>query len=260
MEVIIKPDAGAVTKEADGLFHQQLRARPASVLGLATGTTPLGLYRELVALHEKGELDFSQVTTFNLDEYVGLGREHPQSYHFYMRRNLFSKINVAEERAHIPNGLAPDIPRHCEEYESAIARAGGIDLQLLGIGADGHIGFNEPGSALGSRTRIKTLTQQTISDNARFFGSEAEVPRHVITMGVGTILEARHCLVLATGENKAHAVAAMAEGPITAEVPASALQFHRKCTLVVDESAAAKLKRGDYYRWVYDHKPEWQRV
>jgi glucosamine-6-phosphate deaminase len=260
MEVIIKPDAAAVSKEAAGFFRRQLREKPASVLGLATGSTPLGLYRELVALHAAGEIAFPEVTTFNLDEYVGLAPDHAQSYRRYMDENLFSKIDARLKRTHVPDGLASDVQRHCEEYEAAISRAGGIDLQLLGIGADGHIGFNEPGSSLGSRTRIKTLTPRTIRDNARFFGSEAAVPHHVITMGVGTILEARHCLVLATGPNKAEAVALMTEGPITAEVPASALQFHRKCTLVIDEAAAAKLKRLDYYRWVYDNKPNWQRV
>jgi glucosamine-6-phosphate deaminase len=260
MEVIIKPNPDAVSKEAAGFFRKQLAAKPASVLGLATGGTPLGLYRELATMSAQGRVDFSSATTFNLDEYVGLGPEHPQSYAAYMRENLFARVSLDPARTHLPDGRAADIPAHCEQYEDAIRAAGGIDLQLLGIGSDGHIGFNEPGSALGSRTRIKTLTRETIRDNARFFGSEAAVPHHVITMGVGTIMEARHCLVLATGAGKAEAVAAMAEGPITAEVPASALQFHRKCTLVIDEAAAAKLKRGDYYRWVYDHKPEWQRV
>jgi len=164
------------------------------------------------------------------------------------------------ERIHIPNGLAPDLPGHCGAYEAAIREAGGIDLQLLGIGSDGHIGFNEPSSSLGSRTRLKTLTEQTIRDNARFFASPAEVPRHVITMGVGTILDARRCLVLAFGERKAKAVADMVEGAVTADVPASALQFHPSSTLLVDEAAAGRLKRAHYYRWVYANKPDWQRA
>jgi glucosamine-6-phosphate deaminase len=260
MEVIIKPDPPAVSKEAAGIFRQQLAAKPHSVLGLGTGGTPLGLYRQLVAMHREGQIDFSHVTTFNLDEYVGLGPNHPQSYRFYMWEHFFRSVNVDLQRTHVPDGLALNVPEHCERYEDAIREAGGIDLQLLGIGVDAHIGFNEPGSALGSRTRIKTLTPQTIADNARFFGSEQAVPHHVITMGIGTILDARHCLVLATGKNKADAVAAMVEGSLTAMVPASALQFHRKCTLIVDEEAAAKLAKCDYYRWVYDHKPEWQRV
>jgi glucosamine-6-phosphate deaminase len=210
-------------------------------------------------MHARGELDFSEVITFNVDEYVGLAPGHPQSYAHFMREHFFSRINIAHWRTHIPDGLARDIPAHCEAYEIAIQEAGGIDLQLLGLGSDGHIGFNEPSSSLGSRTRLKTLTEQTIRDTARFFASPEEVPHHVITMGVGTILDARRCLVLAFGDAKAAAVAAMVEGPVTASVPASALQFHPSCTLLVDEAAAAKLKRADYYRWVYANKPAWQR-
>jgi glucosamine-6-phosphate deaminase len=260
MEVIIKPDADAVSKEAARLFQRQLAQQPASVLGLATGSTPVGLYRELAAIVQAGQLDFSRATTFNLDEYVGLAPEHPMSYRAFMREHLFSKINVPLENTHVPDGLAPDIVRHCAEYEEAIRRAGGIDLQLLGVGSDGHIGFNEPSSSLSSRTRLKTLTPRTIADNARFFGSEDAVPHHVITMGVGTIMEARKVVVLATGTGKAHAVAAAVEGSIMADVPASILQMHRACVLIIDEAAAGQLKRGDYYRWVYDHKPQWQRV
>jgi glucosamine-6-phosphate deaminase len=260
MEVIIKPDATAVSKEAALLFQRQLARKPASVLGLATGSTPVGLYRELIALHRAGALDFAQATSFNLDEYVGLASDHPQSYRAFMRENLFSQINIASERTHVPDGTAPDVAAQCAAYEAAIRAAGGIDLQLLGIGGDGHIGFNEPSSSLSSRTRLKTLTPRTIADNARFFGSEAAVPQHVITMGVGTIMETRSVIVLALGAGKADAVAAMTEGPITASVPASILQMHEKCALIIDEPAATKLQRGDYYRWVYDHKPQWQRV
>lgn len=236
-----------------------IRAKPTAVLGLATGSTPLEFYNALATSHAREGLDLSGVTTFNLDEYVGLGGDHPRSYAWYMRENFFSKVNVAPERVHIPDGLTGDIPAHCEAYEAAIQAAGGIDLQLLGLGSDGHIGFNEPSSSLRSRTRLKTLTERTIQDNTRFFDSSEEVPRHVITMGVGTILDARRCLVLAFGEGKANAVAATVEGPITADVPASALQFHPRCTLLVDEEAAGQLKRMDYYRWVYANKPEWQR-
>jgi glucosamine-6-phosphate deaminase len=210
-------------------------------------------------MHAREKLDFSEVTTFNVDEYVGLAPDHPQSYAHFMREHFFSRVNIARWRTHVPDGVARDIPAHCEAYEIAILEAGGIDLQLLGVGSDGHIGFNEPGSSLGSRTRLKTLTEQTIRDNARFFASLDEVPRHVITMGVGTILDARRCLVLAFGQTKAAAVAAMVEGPVTASVPASALQFHPRCTLMTDEAAAAQLKRADYYRWVYANKPPWQR-
>lgn len=259
MEVIIKPDPAAVSKEAAQLFRRQLAAKPASVLGLATGSTPLGLYKELVALRKREEIDFAAATSFNLDEYVGLPADHPQSYRAYMDTYLFSQVNFPSDRTHVPDGMA-DVPTECAEYEAAIKAAGGIDLQLLGIGGDGHIGFNEPSSSLKSRTRLKTLTPQTIKDNARFFGSEDAVPRHVITMGVGTIMDARSVVVIALGASKADAVVAMAEGPITASVPASILQMHEKCVLIVDEAAATKLRRLDYYRWVYDHKPDWQRL
>jgi len=258
MEVIIKQDAEKVSWEAAALFCRQLREKPDSVFGLATGSTPVRLYHLLGEMAQAGELDLSQATTFNLDEYVGLPGAHPQSYASFMREHLFAHVPVA--RWHVPDGMAGDIPQLCAAYEQAIREAGGIDLQLLGLGSDGHIGFNEPGSSLGSRTRLKTLTAQTVADNACYFSSPAEVPRHVVTMGVGTILEARHCLVLAFGERKAQAVAAMAEGAITAMVPASALQMHPVCTLIVDEPAAALLQRREYYRWVYENKPAWQRA
>lgn len=254
MEIIIQSDPAAVSAVAARLFQHQLAERPASVFGLATGSTPLGLYRELIA----AQADFSQATTFNLDEYVGLGPEQPQSYAHFMRVNLFDHLAHPPAVTHLPNGLDPDVRRHCTAYEAAIQAAGGIDLQLLGLGANGHIGFNEPSSSLASRTRLKTLTPKTIEDNARFFDSAERVPRHVITMGIGTIMEARHCLVLAIGEAKAQAVAAMAEGPITASCPASVLQMHPHCTLLIDEAAADALQRVDYYRWVYDNKPAWQ--
>lgn len=244
--------------EAAAIVARQLRRKPQSVLGLATGSTPERLYEILAGMAQTGALDAAQATTFNLDEYVGLPGSHPQSYAAYMQARLFNQLKVA--RWHIPNGMARDIPGHCAEYEAAIREAGGIDLQLLGLGSDGHIGFNEAGSSLASRTRLKTLTAQTVADNAAHFASPGEVPRHVITMGVGTIMEARHCVVLAFGSRKARAVAAMAEGPVTASCPASALQMHPVCTLIVDEPAAASLARGDYYRWVYKNKPDWQRV
>lgn len=260
MEVIIQPDAAAVSKTAARIFETQLELKPASVFGLATGSTPVGLYRELIIMSQAGLVDFSRATSFNLDEYVGLPADHPGSYRSFMQEKLFAHINLPRESAHVPDGMAVDIPAHCGAYEAAIARAGGIDLQLLGLGSDGHIGFNEPSSSLSSRTRLKTLTPRTIADNARYFGGEDKVPRHVITMGVGTIMEAKHCLVLALGAGKAAAVAAAVEGPITANCPASILQMHRRCTLIIDEAAATKLQRADYYRWVYDHKPAWQRL
>ncbi len=260
MEVIIQPDEHAVSKAAARHFEEQLERKAASVLGLATGSTPLGLYRELITMCEAGLVDFSCVTTFNLDEYVGIPASHPGSYFSFMQERLFAHVNIQPASTHLPDGTARDVPAHCLAYEKAIARAGGIDLQLLGLGSDGHIGFNEPSSSLNSRTRLKTLTPRTIADNAKYFGGEEKVPRHVITMGVGTIMEARHCLVLALGERKAAAVAAMAEGPITADCPASILQMHQNCTLILDEPAAVALKRSEYYRWVYAHKPAWQRM
>ena len=260
MEIIIKPTVEAAQEEAARVLRRQIQRKPSSVLGLATGSTPIGVYEILVAMHGKGELDFSGVTTFNLDEYVGLPPQHPCSYREFMREHLFSKVNLQPPNIHFPDGLAKDVPAHCLAYEEAIQKAGGIDLQLLGIGREGHIGFNEPTSSLASRTRIKTLTPQTLKDNAKAFGSPDKVPHHVITMGVGTIMDARECLLLATGEAKAEAVVRMAEGPITADLPASILQMHPVCKLIIDEAAASKLKRSEYYRWVYDNKPSWQRV
>lgn len=256
MEIIIQPTAEAATKIAARLMGRLISEKPAAVLGLATGGTMENLYRELVAL----KLDWSKLTTFNLDEYIGLPRTHPQSYHHFMADNLFRHTNVTAASVNIPDGLAKDIPAACEAYEREIYSAGGIDLQLLGIGTDGHIGFNEPTSSLASRTRIKTLTPQTRKDNARFFGSEAEVPHHVITMGIGTILETRHCVMLAFGKKKARAIAAAVEGPITSMNPASALQMHPKVTVFLDEAAASELKMQEYYRWVFAKKPEWQKI
>lgn len=255
MEIVIQPTADNATKLAASLLARVIRRRAGAVFGLATGSTPLSLYRELIAL----KLDWRKVTTFNLDEYVGLPPEHPHSYHTFMWENLFRHINIAKKNVHIPDGLAKDIPKFCAKYEKQIRAAGGIDLQLLGIGTDGHIGFNEQTSSLASRTRIKTLTPQTRRDNARFFGSEEQVPPHVITMGIGTILEARHCVLLAFGKNKALAVAEAVEGPVTSMNPASALQLHPKVTVFLDEDAASELKLKDYYRWAYDHKPTWQK-
>jgi len=254
MEIIIQPDAAAANNVAARLFARAIRQENGIVLGLATGSTPLALYQQLVAL----KLNWRKVTTFNLDEYVDISPQHPQSYHSFMWENLFRHVNIPAKNVHIPDGLAKDIPKSCAIYEKQIRGAGGIDLQLLGIGTDGHIGFNEPTSSLSSRTRIKTLTPQTRKDNARFFGSEEKVPHHVITMGIGTILEARHCVLLAFGKNKARAIAEAVEGPITSMNPASALQQHPKVTVFLDEDSASGLKLREYYRWVYDHKPDWQ--
>jgi glucosamine-6-phosphate deaminase len=259
MEIIIQPTAEAASVVGAQIIARLVREKPNAVLGLATGSTPVRMYQELVRMHREEGLDFSQVTTFNLDEYVGLSPKHAQSYHTFMWEHLFSWINVDPKRVHIPNGLAEDILAECRAYEAAIAEAGGIDLQVLGIGTEGHIGFNEKSSSLASRTRIKTLTEQTRKDNARFFGSVEEVPVHVITMGVGSIMDARQVMLLAFGSNKAEAICAAVEGPITAMSPASMLQMHQSARCLLDEGAASKLSLGEYYRWVYDRKPAWQR-
>ena len=256
MEIIIQPTPEAATAIAARLIARLLKEKPDAVLGLATGSTPLPLYRALVDM----QLDWIRVRTFNLDEYLGLAPEHPQSYHHFMWENLFRHVNIRPENVHIPDGLASDVPAFCADYEARIRAVGGIDLQLLGIGSDGHIGFNEPSSSLASRTRIKTLTQRTRADNARFFASADEVPSHVITMGIGTIMEARTNLLLAFGAKKAQALAEAAEGPVTAMNPASALQLHPDTRVCLDEAAATQLKRADYYRWVFANKPQWQRV
>lgn len=259
MEIIIQTTAEASTAIASRVITHLLREKPDSVLGLATGATPLKLYGELIRLHREEGLDFSRVTTFNLDEYVGLAPDHPGSYARYMNENLFDAININPQNAHIPNGVASDIPAHCQAYEKAIHEAGGIDLQVLGIGTDGHIGFNEPASSPVSRTRMTTLHDQTRKDNAEYFDSLGDVPTHAVTMGIGTILESRSCLLLAFGERKAPAVASAVEGPIVASIPASALQSHPDTRLLLDEDSASLLKRADHYRAAYEDKPEWQK-
>ncbi|MGH7599225.1 MAG: glucosamine-6-phosphate deaminase [bacterium] len=241
MLVYIKENFDDMSKAGARIVADLVRKKPNCVLGFATGGTPLGMYKELIRLHKNEGLDFSKVTTFNLDEYVGLPPEHDQSYHYFMWENLFKYINVDRRFVHIPMGMAQDIDTFCEWYESQIERAGGIDLQILGIGANGHIAFNEPGSSLGSRTRIKTLTGTTREANARFFKISDEVPKCAITMGVGTIMDAKKLLLLASGEGKAEAIATTCEGPITAKCPATIVQMHRYAFVIVDKAAAAKL-------------------
>ena len=254
MEVIISKTADEASALAADMIERRLMSKPNSVLGLATGSTPLGLYKELVKRHREKGLDFSKVTTFNLDEYLGLSPSHPQSYRYFMDENLFKYINVPTSSIHVPYGHAESVLDFCAWYEDEIKKSGGIDIQILGIGGDGHIAFNEPGSSLGSRTRLKTLTEQTIRDNARFFNSMDEVPRFAITMGVGTIIEARQIIMLAFGASKAGIIADAIEGPITSQVTASALQLHRDVVVLVDEAAGSKLKKADYYRWIYEQK------
>lgn len=260
MEVIINQDAQTGSCTAARVVARLVREKPNAVIGLATGSTPLALYKELIRFHKEEGLDFSEVTTFNLDEYIGLPADHEQSYRRFMNENLFEHINIKMENTHVPNGMAEDVPATCAAYEQEIIDAGGIDLQILGIGSTGHVGFNEPTSSFASRTRIKTLTQQTVADNARFFGGdESQVPHHCITMGIGTIMDARMNIMLAFGANKAEAVAATVEGPMSSMMPASILQEHSSAKLFIDEAAAADLKLADYYRWVYDGKPDWQK-
>lgn len=242
IEVSIKKGYDEISKRAAKIIADAIRNKPNLVLGLATGSTPIGCYRELVRMHKEEGLDFSRVVTFNLDEYIGLSPTHPQSYRYFMDQKLFNYVNIKRENTHVPNGLSDDFQKTCEEFEEAIKKSGGIDLQLLGIGTTGHIAFNEPGSPFDSRTRVVNVSEQTIKDNVRFFKSIDEVPRQVISMGTGTIMEAREIILLASGAGKADAVAKSVNGPVTEEVPASILQTHPNCTFIIDEAAASKLE------------------
>jgi glucosamine-6-phosphate deaminase len=257
VEVIIRPDAEAAAQFVARIIAKELRANPHLVLGLATGRTMETVCSVLVRMHKAEGLDFSLCHTFNLDEYVGLSPDDPHSYRHYMNERLFRHVNIDLRDTHLPNGLAPDLEAECRNYENIIAKFGGIDLQLLGIGQAGHIGFNEPLSALRSRTRVKALTPTTIEQNAAAFGRDDKVPRRAITMGVGTILDARRCVLLATGSEKADIIAKAVEGPITAMISATALQLHPRCTVVVDEAAASQLQGSEYYRWIFANEPEW---
>ncbi len=254
MEIIIAPDYEEMSVVSARLIARQIKRKHDLVLGLATGDTPVGTYRELVQLHQTEGLDFSKVKSFNLDEYLGLSPLHPNSYNVFMRRNLFDHLNVNPENVYVPQGNIDDPEEFSDWYEEQIKRAGGIDLQVLGIGTDGHIGFNEPGSSFASRTRVKALYKQTIEDNSRFFESVDDVPRFAITMGVGTILDARRILLIANGTKKADVVAQFIEGPVTSQITASALQLHSEVTVVLDAEAASGLQRTEYYNWIRDHK------
>ena len=260
MKIGIFPDAQDAARTAAARIDRALRAKPGLVLGLATGGTPVPMYRELIRRHRYEGLDFSKATTFNLDEYLGLAPDHPASYRRFMRENLFDAINIPAGNTHVPDGLTRDVAAHCRAYEEAIRAAGGIDIQVLGIGSDGHIGFNEPSSSLASRTRRMTLTAQTRADNARFFDRAGEVPAECITMGIGTILESRMCLMMAFGAGKAAAVAGMIEGPVTAMNPASALQLHPQPVILLDEAAAAELRMRDFYDLCRERDPFWREL
>lgn len=250
MRIVILANEHEVNARAADLVCAVVDQDPQAVLGLATGGTPLGTYQELVRRQQAQQIRFSDVTTFNLDEYVGLSPDHPQSYRSFMMQHLFEPANFDITRCHLPDGACTDTQSACSSYERQIDEAGGIDLQILGIGTDGHIAFNEPGSSLASRTRIKALTEQTRKDNARFFDSPEDVPELAITMGIGTILDADQIVLLALGASKASAVRAFVEGPVSAQIPASGLQLHPRVTVLLDEAAAGWLVRKPYYRHV----------
>jgi glucosamine-6-phosphate deaminase len=261
MEVIILESTAEIGRVAADAIEALLIRKPDAVLGLATGSSPLSIYDELVDRHAAGRLSFARARGFTLDEYVGLPPDHPERYRHVIDTVFASRVDFAPGAVAGPDGLADDLPGACARYEEAIAAAGGIDVQILGIGTDGHIGFNEPGSSLASRTRIKTLTQQTRMDNARFFGGDIDaVPTHCLTQGLGTIMDARHVILVATGRSKAEAVHHLAEGAVTAMWPASILQHHPHATVLVDDAAAQRLQLADYYRETYRSKPDWQGV
>lgn len=254
MEVVIAKNYDEMSKISAALIAAEIKKKHDLVLGLATGDTPLGTYKELARLHKDEGLDFSKITTFNLDEYVGLAPLHKNSYNYFMKVNLFDHININMANVFVPQGNTDDPEIFCQWYEDKIKERGGVDLQILGIGRDGHIAFNEPGSSLASRTRVKALYKETIEDNARFFDKEEDVPRFAITMGVGTILEAKKLLMIANGEKKADACARFIEGPVTGMITASALQLHSHATVVLDLPAATQLTRQEYYNWISNNK------
>lgn len=257
MEVIIRSTAESAALLVAHILAKDLRTNPSMVMGLATGRTMEAVYRHLVQMHREQGLDFSLSRTFNLDEYAGVPPTDSRSYRSTMNTHLFNQVNIDLRNTHLLDGMANDLDAECRHYEEVIAKAGGIDFQLLGIGRAGHIGFNEPLSALRSRTRVKALAPVTLEQNAGFFGQADRVPRRALTMGVGTILDCRRCVLLATGRDKAEIIAKAVEGPITAMISATALQLHTRCTVVVDEEAASRLQGADYYRWIFANEPEW---
>jgi len=250
MQVVILNNSDAVAEYGAQLFIKQLTKKPESVLGLATGSTPVALYQKLIAANKRGAVSFQQCSSFNLDEYLGLAGDHPQSYRYFMQQQLFDHIDIEPAQTFVPAGDTDNPITACHDYEEMIREKGGIDIQLLGIGTNGHIGFNEPSSGLMSRTRVKTLAPATIRDNARFFSADEEQPHLSITMGIGTILDSHQSILLATGKAKAAAIAATVEGPLTAACPASALQMHPNAVVVVDEEAASQLQNSEFYKHV----------
>lgn len=261
MEIIVPEDSADLAQIGADAICDLLERKPDAVIGLATGSSPLPLYAELIRRYNAGEVSFAQATAFTLDEYIGLPSEHPQAYANVIRTEFTAHVDFADGAVHSPDGLALDVPAACAAYEEKIAAHGGVDIQILGVGTDGHVAFNEPGSSFASRTRMKTLTPQTRSDNARFFDGDLEqVPVHCITQGLGTIMEARHLLLFATGDGKAEAVWNLVEGPVAAMWPATILQHHPHATVLVDETAAQRLANLDYYRYTFATKPEWQGI
>lgn len=259
MEVVITADVAEAGRLGADIVCELVRRRPYPVLGLATGSSPLAIYDELARRVAAGELSLAHARAFMLDEYVGLPADHPELYRRVIDRDFVAKVDIEPGHVDGPDVCAEDLPAACAAYERAIAEAGGIDVQLLGIGSDGHIAFNEPGSSLTSRTRIKTLMAQTRADNARFFGGDAQaVPRHCVTQGIGTIMEARHLVLVASGERKAEAIQQLVEGPISTSWPATMLQMHPHLTVLLDGAAAGRLVRRDYYEEAHTIKPPWQ--
>ncbi|RVU98207.1 glucosamine-6-phosphate deaminase [Coriobacteriales bacterium OH1046] len=239
MELIRAKDYADMSRKAANIIFAQVVLNPKSVLGLATGDTPLGTYAQLIEKQKAGDCSFAQCSSYNLDEYVGLSADHPQSYHYFMRTNFFDAVDIDAANTHVPDGAAADVEAACTEYDRMVAAAGYPDLQLLGIGRNGHIGFNEPGDTFPRGTHVVDLTESTIEANSRLFDSIDEVPRQAISMGIQTIMSAHRILILASGEQKAQAVHDMVLGPITPQVPASILQLHPACTVIADEAALA---------------------
>jgi glucosamine-6-phosphate deaminase len=261
MEVVILQDSEAIARVAAGAVGSLLDRKPTGVLGLATGSSPLAIYDELASRCDAGLVSFRQARGFTLDEYVGLPADDPQRYRNVIDTVFVSRVDFAPGAVQGPDGLATDIPRACAEYEDAIAEAGGVDIQILGLGTDGHIGFNEPGSSLASRTRIKALTLQTRRDNSRFFDGDTNlVPTHCLTQGLATIMAASHVIVVAIGARKALAVEHLVEGPVSARWPATILQHHPHVTALVDDAAAQRLQLAEYYRETYRSEPSWQSI
>lgn len=256
MEVIICKDADEAGRQAARRISAILARRTDPVLGVATGSTPLPTYRALAALVASGAMDTTGLSAFALDEYVGMPVDDERSYADTIRRTVTEPLGLDRASVHVPDGMAEDLVAGCQAYEDRIREAGGIDVQILGIGGNGHIGFNEPTSSFASRTRLKTLAPRTRHDNKRFFAEGERVPTHCVTQGLGTIMDARHVVLLANGQEKAEAVAAAVEGPVSSMCPASVLQHHQHAVVVLDEAAASKLRLADYYRYIWENKPE----